>query len=442
MNGCLSAAWFVIFFCFLRETAKCSARAVLAAKRVYNDSEVDIRNSKSHPITALEDTVQWTRTALSSGFQDQAPVLVLANLAGGTGKLCKTSDWRGEIGRYIAARHPGVNIFTWESARHNNKPACFRCTKEGIAGDKFDCDKWMVRFNKSAEALVLIGSGNSNYSSSIESGPTDSLDHEAGFRLKHSSLYWAVHKPWVSSSTWIAHIPISFSDELGKNVYNFNRVVQDSEFLKSMSPALSVTLDGCGRAKREDTLIYAARYSESDHKGQANFLESVHEGELDGFTVRFFGSAFNENVSARLQTIAKSRNISIDVVRKIPQTELLNAMCHAKGVVIFPRSDSNPRVVYEALLTGCPVYVSSDANVPQKLIKLPFVFSDSRKKPVYFHSFMEFIREAGTTTDTFEAIRTQSSHMLRPENVYEDLLRKLGLCDLGFCSASSKSVEL
>jgi len=289
--------------------------------------------------------------------------------------------------------------------------------------------------HRSADALVLIGSGMA-VCRSRDSGNCDrpeGFGDEEEFRRKHPSLYRAVHKPWVTSDTWVAHIPVSHEEDLSSNVHNFSRVVQDSDFLKPMSPSVTASLEGCGRAKREDTLIYPARFDDNDHKGQAAFLERAPAGDLDGFTVRFFGVSLTDGIRAKLQGIADRRNISIDLAGEVSQIELLGAMCHSKGVVLFPRHDSNPRVVYEGLLSGCPVYASREANVPQALLELPFVFSGRRKAPASFHDFMEAIRREGRATGFFEDIRTRSSRMLRPDVVFEDLMHKLGICDHGLC---------
>jgi len=293
----------------------------------------------------------------------------------------------------------------------------------------------MKEHNRTADALLLVGAGTSMCSKREwgECTPFDESDPEERFRHKHTALYYAVHKPWVRDDTWVAHIPVSNVRELVLNEYGFDSVVHDYEFLKPVSPSVLEGIGECSRASKEDVLVYPARFSEHDHKGQAHFLQHISPRDLDGFAVEFYGFGNKPEVFDSLLTIARERNITARVLGQVSQEELLRAMCRAKGVVLCPRHDSNPRVVYEAVLTGCPVYVCLEANVPEKMLALPFVFSENRLEMLRFPEFMRAVVEEGGSPDYFRSIQRRSSKMLRPEAVYGDVVRSLGLCAYGFC---------
>ena len=68
-------------------------------------------------------------------------------------------------------------------------------------------------------------------------------------------------------------------------------------------------LSGCASGHKEDTLIYAARYSAL---GQAAFLRSaIPANLLRGFKVRFFGPGLTYSIRAELEAAAKQRTLTL-----------------------------------------------------------------------------------------------------------------------------------
>eukprot|EP00951_Prasinocladus_malaysianus_P000219 scaffold1647_cov32-Prasinocladus_malaysianus.AAC.1 len=97
--------------------------------------------------------------------------------------------------------------------------------------------------------------------------------------------------------------------------------------------------------------------------------------EFKGFTLHFYGEEPSReqemiNVKAALEHIASERGIKVVVHRYTPHERLLAHLCRARGNVVFPRSDMNPRAAYEGLPAGNPVYVNEEAMLPQAFLDL------------------------------------------------------------------------
>ena len=190
-------------------------------------------------------------------------------------------------------------------------------------------------------------------------------------------------------------------------------------------------LSGCASGKKHNKLIYAARYSGSDHKGQYRFLKSVPAGLLEGFTVQFFGAGPRSQVQKDIEAVAMERNISVEVNGKVTQHTLMRKVCHSKGSIIFSCSDANPRVAYEGLPAGNPVFASAQTNLPRVMLEQPFVFHDDWENGAQegmpgFRAFMDMIRQLNA--ESHERIAEISNrHLLDHGSVYKGAIEKLGL---------------
>ena len=93
-------------------------------------------------------------------------------------------------------------------------------------------------------------------------------------------------------------------------------------------------------------------------------------------------------------------------------------------------NDNNPRVVYEALSAGNPVFVTPESNLPDILYQHSgFVSSVSKNATrsefaLAFHEFMEHVRDP---EEVRPAIRSFVHEFLDPQRVYEGVARKMGL---------------
>lgn len=121
-----------------------------------------------------------------------------------------------------------------------------------------------------ADALLVVGSGGSQQGmcESSQWGCPAHLEHDENeeLRLQNPALYNILSKPWMSNRTWTMHIPVSVSADVTENKYRLSRVVLDSGYPKPPSKDLRSHLDKCAHQSKSNTLLYVARYSNSDHK--------------------------------------------------------------------------------------------------------------------------------------------------------------------------------
>eukprot|EP00192_Tetraselmis_astigmatica_P002761 CAMPEP_0117682128 /NCGR_PEP_ID=MMETSP0804-20121206/19442_1 /TAXON_ID=1074897 /ORGANISM="Tetraselmis astigmatica, Strain CCMP880" /LENGTH=565 /DNA_ID=CAMNT_0005492115 /DNA_START=210 /DNA_END=1907 /DNA_ORIENTATION=+ len=364
--------------------------------------------------------------------------IVLAKLVGGTGTFCESSDWRGDLPKHMAALLPKSSVLVWENARSIGVHAkCYMCTAEGRSEELFHCDEWMTANKRTADALLMFGHGDAfceHTSGPCEVPPWDESNPNEQMRQKHTSLYYAVTQPWVTLQTWTVHMPIAAMNlGLQSNPYGFGRIVLDSDFAKPPAQMNILLSAGCPAAPKRDVLIYASRFSSSDHKGQLAFLQNVPTEELQGFSIWFFGVDLTDEIKGQLEATAERRGIRINVLGMVSQQELWEQMCTAKGIITFPKYDMNPRVAYEAFPAGNPVYLSWESNMPEAIRSLPFVFSDRhydvqrhQEEMIGFRFFMNFVRTADKVQ--LEAVRRMAMKLLEPSHVYLQLCKQMGVC--------------
>mmetsp|Transcript_20561 Transcript_20561/g.57041 ORF Transcript_20561/g.57041 Transcript_20561/m.57041 type:complete len:97 (+) Transcript_20561:500-790(+) len=74
--------------------------------------------------------------------------VVFANMMGGTGKICESDDWRGDLPRQLAKQLVNTTILVWYNARSQKLPHCFICKPEGRVGDTpFYCEDYFTHTN-------------------------------------------------------------------------------------------------------------------------------------------------------------------------------------------------------------------------------------------------------------------------------------------------------
>eukprot|EP00951_Prasinocladus_malaysianus_P043414 scaffold541615_cov48-Prasinocladus_malaysianus.AAC.1 len=219
--------------------------------------------------------------------------------------------------------------------------------------------------------------------------------HAALF-ARYPDLKRVLSKPWVSQTTWKMFIPVSSSSYLTQpHTLGFNRVVLDDSFFKPVDPTIKQHLQGCAYGEKQNDILFTGRFQTSDHKGQLKFLQTVPPEELRGFTVHYYGGLPTQEhefqfVKDRLESTGRELGISVVVHGMVEHEKLLAHMCRARGAVLFPKSDMNPRAAYESLPAGNPVYVVEEAGLPHAFLDLPYVFHDRRRGDKHNHTYPGF----------------------------------------------------
>lgn len=304
-----------------------------------------------------------------------------------------------------------------------------------------------------ADVLVMIGSG-PTMCSDPDWGcePIDKANPNKDMRYNHTAMYNVVKKPWRTESTWTVHIPVSNAEDLNDNTYQFSRVVKDTDFVKPPALDHMQTFMGSGRfscaaTPKQDILIFPGMYTESDEKGQAAFLQAIDPVLVQGYNIRFFGAGLTDQIADRLHMIADRRRISISVDGLIDQKMLMHEMCTAKGIVSFSTFDANPRVVYEGLPAGNPVYISSETKIPITVHRQGFIFSDSnaraRSNPgeglIGFRFFMHAI--ANADPDYHVAVSEIAHDIMDHDRVYFRVCKLMLLCKFGVHNVKVENLQ-
>mmetsp|Transcript_24341 Transcript_24341/g.67666 ORF Transcript_24341/g.67666 Transcript_24341/m.67666 type:complete len:330 (-) Transcript_24341:43-1032(-) len=304
------------------------------------------------------------------------------------------------------------------------------CTREGLHGESFPCAQFMATKKRAADAVLLVGRGPRMCTDNWPCDSEDPSNPNDLMRRNYTAMYAVLSRPWVSQDAWVMQIPVSTSSTLRSNYFKFSSVVLDTDFPKPPDQAYTRALHGCASRPKDDILVYIARYASSDHKGQQSFLRNVSPEDLQGYTVHFFGDNLKE-VANELRSLAASRGIDVQLHGKTEHLKLMEYVCQAKGIVLFSRTDANPRVAYEGLPAGNPVYLSAEISLPPYFRSLPFVFMDSHRKAdihglAHFHDFMEAVR--GGSAEYHRGIKNLAKELLDQNFVYHRICHELGLC--------------
>jgi len=146
-------------------------------------------------------------------------------------------------------------------------------------------------------------------------------------------------------------------------------VVRDDAFAKPLLlPALEreiyeEALAAADYMPRDPTLIYSGQYR--PNKGQLDFIRKLDAESLGPFVLELFGYHYaGHNLTHEwhdIQREADSPRLGGRVVvhnGRISHVLMMKKMASASGLVHYSNSDRNPRVLYEALYFGLPLFVS------------------------------------------------------------------------------------
>mmetsp|Transcript_8482 Transcript_8482/g.11807 ORF Transcript_8482/g.11807 Transcript_8482/m.11807 type:complete len:610 (+) Transcript_8482:46-1875(+) len=202
--------------------------------------------------------------------------------------------------------------------------------------------------------------------------------------------------------------------------------------------------------KRLPTLMYVANYRPT--KGQVDFLQKLDPTVLGEYVIKLYGSRpFNESVNDdwnSISSIIKSRGLENHVkLNDIKSSHLgiINEMSLASGLIHLANGDRNPRVLYEALYFGLPIFVSIQ-SMPyiglqcQRFVQLTDVNASAADLNAQLKKWIDFIRfnnikntddnpNNGSTRRNLQAsIRRYVDNQLSPQAVYRNLCQRFGLC--------------
>jgi len=231
-------------------------------------------------------------------------------------------------------------------------------------------------------------------------------------------------------------------------------------------------------SSRAPRLVYVGIYRRT--KGQLDFLRKLDPRSLGKFALEFYGtrprptknttSSFKPSSSklpvvvdddwdAIKETIAANPGLAAKVVayeERIPHVAMVAKLATASGLIHCASSDRNPRVLYEALYFGLPLFVTVQSMPYVGLQCQPFVvLTDFDAPPRTLNAQLrawtdklaatttprDDVTETTTTTTTTPrqdddkttklraSIRTYVEAHLTPERVYLALCQRFGLCE-------------
>ena len=281
-------------------------------------------------------------------------VIVSAMLPG----VCQGSDWRGEIGRWLARFLPQVPVVIWEARRWRfgsdsdagESIRCRRCRNPEAAvrrSKEYECSS-LQRIGK-GDLVVVVGTGNVGcvYKPSLRDLPQCDMG-----RLEKRALpsIEALDRVWDTNRTVKVHFPVRALQALTReaNVFGFDTIIEDDSFFKPMGGRgeASDTIKNCYRNAKKSDLLYVARYKE--YKGQLKFLSQADPALLTGYTIHFYGGGANEDAVGEryfraISRTARAKDIRIVMHKHVEKENLLKRICTASGQILWPMEDSNPR---------------------------------------------------------------------------------------------------
>jgi len=247
------------------------------------------------------------------------------------------------------------------------------------------------------------------------------------------SIKRALSKARVGPNTVTVHFPIRRLVALSSsvNTLNFTKVIDDNSFMKPLARASAQILEqDCtlGAGWRERDLLYIGRLKHT--KGQLEFLRRIDPALLAGYTVHFYGGGDRSDARpliAEMRNVATLRGISVEIHGRVSKPRVLRHLCKAAGVVHFAETDVNPRVAYEGLYAGIPLFITRKSDVPVELFQQPFVAGTDWDSDIN-RDFSEFRRLLGVDWRASPQWRDFVLHRMSPMAVYIGICRDIGLC--------------
>lgn len=199
---------------------------------------------------------------------------------------------------------------------------------------------------------------------------------------------------------------------------------------------------------RSPRLLYVGQFRES--KGQLAFLQKLDEDSLGPFVLELRGTIANDVVGDYDEIKAEMARFTLGKVvineERISHEMMMNEMASASGLVHYALYDRNPRVLYEALYFGLPLFVSIQSMPYIALQCQTFVqLTDVEHSKTIFNSQLKSWVDSladnehrkrkvakglknKTTTSFQRAILAFVHAHLTPNRVYLSLCERFGLC--------------
>eukprot|EP00873_Tetraselmis_striata_P004326 jgi/Tetstr1/424590/TSEL_015115.t1 len=371
-------------------------RAARLARREYEKQA-----AAQHPLTPLGKSIKR--------------VILVAMLP----SVCRSTDWRGDLPRYLTRFLPRVPVINWNARQWR-----YEQDKRGIG---------------KGDLVLVIGTGSVGCALVPKLRDTPECTSRPGDKTSYLSLN-SIDRLWDKENTLKVHIPVRNLQELNmpRNIFGFDHIIPDNSFFKPMggNDDLLNSLKRCWRNDKKKDLLYVARFQE--YKGQLKFVQQADARLLRGFTVHFYGSGGHEKFTGRkyvrqIEETAQARGIKVIVHGRVRKEALMEHACRAGGQVIWPYFDNNPRAAYEGLYAGMPLFVSTTAGIPAELLEQSFV------SPVPYNSsltafnaqlerFMVAVKDSLTSRKRRKEVVQYVETALNPHNVYWEICERIGVC--------------
>ena len=200
---------------------------------------------------------------------------------------------------------------------------------------------------------------------------------------------------------------------------------------------------------REPRLIYAGHYRRT--KGQVDFLRMLDPKSLGPFTIELYGTRpINGSLGDDwdlIHDIIKAKRLQGKVVAfedRISHLKLMGKLASASGLVHFANSDRNPRILYEALYFGLPLFVTIQ-SMPyvglqcQNFVTLADADDTADAMNAQFQQWTNILLTNEQRKKTIAAnktgvrglqqeIRDYVEANIVPAGVYSNLCQRFGLC--------------
>lgn len=368
------------------------------------------RNSTA---TAWSNKMRAREATLLTPFGRELKTVVFVSLTSG---VCgsKRDDWRAGLPRYLANSLRHTELVMHVPRQNDLCRACKNDIRD--SGDKqmFDCSTWhSLNRGRRADMVVVFGTGKRLLRKAVSTGSS---------RQDYPELQAALRKPWIRPNTVLVHIPMDGSYDRLANPMGFTRQV--GPFIKPVLPETSRLLRRCAQNKDAGKLVYIA----NGNRGQVNFLRRADPEQLKNFTVHFFGE-LPLALKAAIEASAAERKIQVRVRGNVGHVALMHEICDAAGHIHFSQINSNPTSLYESLLAGTPLFLSSESNVPEQLRMQPFIQVAQMHPKIgsEFHdAFNKFLEK--TRQDWTGVIQPWALQNSLPSAAYLGLCQELNIC--------------
>eukprot|EP00192_Tetraselmis_astigmatica_P004885 CAMPEP_0117680758 /NCGR_PEP_ID=MMETSP0804-20121206/18553_1 /TAXON_ID=1074897 /ORGANISM="Tetraselmis astigmatica, Strain CCMP880" /LENGTH=436 /DNA_ID=CAMNT_0005490337 /DNA_START=86 /DNA_END=1396 /DNA_ORIENTATION=+ len=346
--------------------------------------------------------------------------------------VCKSfgTDWRADLPRFLAKSlvNATVLIHSLPTPKRAGGKDCHICRSDfensgSGTKERFNCLEFLQdRGREHADAVLLFGSG-----------PPWC---RPPCLKKHPQLHAAIEQPWVGPNTRVYQFPTDSEPPDGVPI---DHIVWDSSYPKPVDLEQETTRKGlsleswwqrCANTPKNNELLYIARIL--DWKGQVDFLKRIDPDLLKGYTLTMISKPPpTAQQRQMLESLGHSRGIDIRVHPGIvsDRLQLLSRLCAAKGLVHYARKDANPRVVYEAALTGTPSLVTLQSRIPDMVQKHEDVvtITDHSAPEALNADFARFLKNVENPEATKTVLRYAMTD-LQPETVWGGICQQMGIC--------------